>query len=87
MKFTPLSSASAFLGRARRQRYESIPDNAHETEEESQAVEAHREAEEAENRSLLHTKLWTLQITKHKRIFQGVLTVISFLIGFWIATL
>lgn len=85
MKFTPLSSASAFLSRARRQRYESIPDN--ENEENHTENEANRETEDAENRSLLHTKLWTLQINKHKKLTGIVVFVITVAVGFWVATL
>lgn len=85
MKFTPLSSASAFLSKARRQRYESIPNN--ENEENQAENEANREAEDAENHSLLHTKLWTLQLNKHKKIAGIVVFVVTVVVGFWVATL
>lgn len=87
MKFTPLSSASAFLSRARRERYESIPENENDNQENQAENEANIEAEDAENRSLLHTKLWTLQIQKHRKIVTGLLTVVGFVVGYWVAAL
>lgn len=86
MKFTPLASASAFLGRTRRQQYEQIPENENETENETENEE-NRQAEDAENRSLLHTKLWTLQLKNNRGIVTVFSTAIGILIGGWVASL
>lgn len=81
MKFTPIASASALLGRTRRQRYEQVPGNDEIQDEEGRVSNEEEERERDENRALLHTKLWTLQIRKHKKFTIAVALLIFVMVG------
>lgn len=80
MKFTPMTTASALLGRTRRQRYQQIPDSDGSREGEHEEVNGRDEAEREENHALIHTKLWTLQIKNHMRLITALVTFIAILI-------
>jgi hypothetical protein len=80
MKFTPITTASALLGRTRRQRYQQIPDSDGNREGDSEEVNERDEAEQEENHALIHTKLWTLQIKNHMRLITALITFTAIII-------